>query len=126
MWRGVAIRESFVGGVIPSQTKVVDARTSDLEGEAERGTFDFICVEVDDSDLESVSEFSIKNLRPVWYFHMVGPSHMRVYFNGCQFEFKRDDVDEIKRVVEYGVAEGIHPDQLNIEGIQGLYDDPFG
>lgn len=122
VWKGVAIEEGFVDRSLFEYVRIVGAEMKQLEGEEERGEFHFHKVEVSDGELASVVEVAMRTLHPSWYFHLVKGKRMKVMFAGKVFDIDRDDLSRIEAVKSYGLASGIHKNQIQIER---LFDSPY-
>jgi hypothetical protein len=114
-WRGVAIEEGFEDRSLFDHLHVVATQAERLEGEDEQGEFHFHKVEVADPQLHAAMEAAKRTLRPSWYFHLVREGKMVVLFRGKAFEVAQGDALQLQMVKEYGLAQGIHEDQLCLE-----------
>lgn len=120
-WRGVLIAESLVSdGEIWDRIVVQGRSKRRLEREGSKGEFTFCNVEVSDADVDSLMEQVAERLgSPGWYFHVEKDRVIKVAFPGRVMEMSEDEPGSIRTARAYGVAIGIHPEQLCFERFMG-------
>lgn len=102
--------------------KVVDTKTTTLEGETNRGEFHFHSVEVKDDIFDEVVQFASQYIKNSWYFHLVKNNELLVMFQNLVFKAYKGNAEEFKRIREYALSQGIHPNQLPLER---LIENPY-
>ena len=123
VWRGTLIEESLDDEELLEHVDIVDVATGTLESEEEKGEFTFHRVEVPDKELDVIVSIALKSLKSSWYFHLVKGGTMIVMFKDKKFTVNEGDEEGLQAIKDYGMAHGIHADQLHIEG---LFENPFG
>ncbi len=123
VWRGVLIEESLEDKGIMDNVRIVGMRTSLLESEEYKGVFHFHNLEVPSEQLDAVLNEMSRAIKAAWYFHLVGGDVMKVVFKDKIFTLKKGDSATLASIQRYGQAHGVHPDQLQLEG---LFDNPYG
>ena len=88
--------------------------------EGSRGEFTFCNVEVSDEDVDSLLHAVAERLRsPGWYFHLERDRVIKVAYPGTVMTMSAGEPDSIRAARDYGVAIGIHPEQLRFERFLG-------
>ena len=91
-----------------------------LEREGSRGEFTFCNVEVSDEEVDPLLWKVAEQLRsPGWYFHLERDRVIKVAYPGRVMEMSADAPATIQAARDYGVAIGIHPEQLRFERLMG-------
>jgi hypothetical protein len=124
MYRGILIDRSVEDvDLILSSVQIVGEQKGALESEAFRGDVRFISIEVDEAALWVVLKAVAESLKaPGWFFHVVGGSRLYVVLPRVIFFADEGKTEEIDKIVQYAVSQGIHRDQLNLAK---HFSDPF-
>ena len=120
-WKGVLIAESLESdGEIWDRVEVTGRSKARLEREVSRGEFTFCNVEVSDDDVDSLMREVADRLGSLgWYFHVEKDRVIKVAYPGRVMEMNEDAPGSIHAAREYGIAIGIHPEQLCFERFIG-------
>ncbi|MDE0447585.1 MAG: hypothetical protein OXH96_13010 [Spirochaetaceae bacterium] len=120
-WKGVLIAESLADGAGVWDRVAVTGRSKQrLEREGSRGEFTFCNVEVPDEEVDSLLQrVAERLLSPGWYLHRERDQEIKVAYPGRVMEMSADSPRTIQAARDYGVAIGIHPEQLRFERFMG-------
>lgn len=121
-WKGVIIEEGLEEKTILSMVKIVRTDLEKLESEEDVGELHFHKVEIDDKQLESFIELSMKNLLDSWYIHLVKDGVMKVIFRNKVFEATKGDTQQFNNIKRYALSQGILEEQIEVER---LIDNPY-
>ena len=120
-WRGVLIAGSLHDDPGIWDLVTVTGRSRQrLEREGSRGEFTFCNVEVADEDVDSLLQWVAERLlSPGWYFHLERDQEIKVAYPGRVMQMSAHAPATIQAARDYGVAIGIHPEQLRFERFMG-------
>lgn len=122
-FKGILIDQSVsMPENILKNVELISTREATLEGESFRGNVLFHCIEVASDNLWLVLHGVAETIKePGWYFHLVNEETLYIVLPKAIFS-ATNTAEDLKRISDYALSLGIHPDQLNLKQ---LFDNPF-